>query len=62
MQHLEDHPKLQPTINTALIEQQLFLVAEYLRELLDHDSIDTQKIEALEQHIETLDKVIQDSL
>jgi hypothetical protein len=60
--HLKDRTELPKKINTALIEQQLFLIAEYLRELLDYEQIDTQKIEILESYILALETVIQESL
>ncbi|WP_299884358.1 hypothetical protein [uncultured Lacinutrix sp.] len=60
--HLYNHTDLVPRVNTALIEQQLFLISEYLRELLDYEHIDTDKIEQLESHIGTLETVIQESL
>jgi len=62
LQHLKDNQDFAPKVNTALIEQQLFLIAEYLRELLDFESIDTNRIEILEQHIGTLETVIHDAL
>ena len=62
VQHLQDNTELPKQVNTALIEQQLFLIAEYLHELLDYESIDTQKIEQLETYIQTLENVIQESL
>jgi len=61
-QHLEDNQDFVPKVNTALIEQQLFLIAEYLQELLDVDTIDTKKIEELEQHIRTLENLIHEVL
>lgn len=51
-----------PRVNTAVIEQQLFLINEYLRELLDYDGVETEKIEQLETYIQTLETVIQNSL
>ncbi len=62
VEHLNNHTYSVPKINTALIEQQLFLISEYLRELLDYDSIDIDKIEQLESHIQTLETVIHESL
>jgi len=61
-EHLKSDAVLEPKVNTAIIEQQLFLISEYLRELLDYDHIDSNRIEQLEAHIQTLDKVIQNAL
>ncbi len=62
LQHLNDGSELTPIVNTALIEQQLFLIAEYLKELLDFDHIDTGRIEQLEIYIQALEDVIQETL
>lgn len=62
LRHLKDGTDLTPKVNTALIEQQMFLIAEYLRELLDVDDIDTEKIKQLETYIKVLEIVIQESL
>ncbi len=62
LQHLQGNIEYTQKVNTALIEQQLFLIAEYLKELLDFESIDTEKVEALEQYIQVLETVIQESL
>ncbi|WP_298507445.1 hypothetical protein [uncultured Kordia sp.] len=61
-QHIESHTILPSKVNTAVIEQQLFLISEYLRELLDYEDIDAEKITELENHIQTLETVIQESL
>ncbi len=42
-------------IDTAVIEQQLFAIAEYLEDLLECPSIDTSQVEILEQKIEKLE-------
>lgn len=61
MENLGHYPiGTRPMVNTALIEQQLFLIAEYLRELLDHENVDTEKIEELETHIHTLETLIKE--
>ena len=60
--HLSQGTDITPKVNTAIIEQQLFLIGEYLRELLDYDTIDTHKIEVLETHIQTLEDVIHNVL
>ncbi len=62
LQHIEEDVPLTPKINTALIEQQLFLIAEYLQELLDFENIDNHKIEQLERYIKALENVIQEAL
>lgn len=49
-----------PRINTALIEQQLFFIAEYFKELAE--DMDTERASELEKHIHTLETLIQDSL
>jgi len=47
-------------IDTAVIEQQLFLIAEYLQEVLDADLVlDTTKIESLELKVKELQNIIQ---
>jgi len=56
--HLKGSTELSKKVNTALIEQQLFLIAEYLKELLDYEAIDSKKINRLEAYIIALEKVI----
>ena len=62
LNHLNKNINLEMPINTALIEQQLFLITEYLKELLDFQEIDSIILQELEQHIKTLEIVIQDAL
>ena len=47
-----------PIINTALIEQQLFLINEYLQELLLLEKIDEQRLKQLEDYILAIEKAL----
>lgn len=60
MNYLEGSVDPTPRINTALIEQQLFFVAEYLKELAE--DMDAERTAELEKHIQTLETLIQNSL
>ncbi|WP_339883560.1 hypothetical protein [Polaribacter vadi] len=62
IQHLKGESIPAKQVNTALIEQQLFLIAEYLRELLDYNAVDSEKINRLEAYIMALENVIQETL
>lgn len=62
LEHFKNNATSIVPVNTNLIEQQLFLIAEYLQELLEQDNVNIEKIEALEQYMQTLEQVIQDSL
>ena len=62
LEHLEGDYALPEKVNTALIEQQLFLISEYLKELLEIDQIDTNRIQQLESHIKSLEQRILESL
>lgn len=62
LEHFKNRNESVTPVNTSLIEQQLFLIAEYLQELLESKTVNTEKIEALEQYMQTLEQVIQDSL
>ena len=62
LKHIRKGKTLAPQVNTALIEQQLFLISEYLRELLEFDAIDTDKIERLETYLQALETAIKESL
>lgn len=60
MNYLEGDVDPTPRINTALIEQQLFFIAEYLKELAEN--MDTDRACELEQHIHTLETLIEENL
>jgi hypothetical protein len=62
LHHLQEHKDFGRKTNTALIEQQLFLIVEYLNELLEIENADVEKIQELEKHIKTLEQTIEDVL
>ncbi|MCF6319232.1 MAG: hypothetical protein L3J83_08145 [Proteobacteria bacterium] len=62
MHHLNGTKDFGKKVNTALIEQQLFFITEYLSELIEFENVDVVKIEKLEHRIQTLEQIIQEVL
>jgi len=58
VQYLSKGQYNRPVINTALIEQQLFLINEYLQELLVLEKIDEQRLQQLEDYILAIEKAL----
>ncbi|WP_299676302.1 hypothetical protein [uncultured Dokdonia sp.] len=58
VQYISKGQSNQPVINTALIEQQLFLINEYLQELLLLEKIDEQRLQQLEDYILAIEKAL----
>jgi len=50
----------QSTINTALIEQQVFLISEYIEEWREENEVDIEKLQQLESCILAIEKAITD--